>query len=180
MRTHARQCPRAVLVLSATRTGELPRHSAHKRYPASAHSVRHRTKPSRLVVWLPPLHIKHSSNATRLQVEDEEYQLRPMNCPFHVLAYKQGFYSYRDLPLRWAELGTVYRYERSGTLHGLFRVRGFTQARAPRYLLQSTCRPAWRRSKLRCHWITAHHCVPSVCAVCAGGSSFTSTTSAVS
>jgi hypothetical protein len=62
-----------------------------------------------------------------VQVDDEEYQLRPMNCPFHVLAYKQGFYSYRDLPIRWAELGTVYRYERSGTLHGLFRVRGFTQ-----------------------------------------------------
>jgi threonyl-tRNA synthetase len=62
-----------------------------------------------------------------VQVDDEEYQLRPMNCPFHVLAFKQGFYSYRDLPIRWAELGTVYRYERSGTLHGLFRVRGFTQ-----------------------------------------------------
>ena len=52
-----------------------------------------------------------------------------MNCPFHVLTYKQGQYSYRDLPLRWAELGTVYRYERSGTMHGLFRVRGFTQVR---------------------------------------------------
>lgn len=64
-----------------------------------------------------------------MQVEDEEYQLRPMNCPFHVLTYKQGKYSYRDLPLRWAELGTVYRYERSGTMHGLFRVRGFTQVR---------------------------------------------------
>jgi threonyl-tRNA synthetase len=66
-----------------------------------------------------------------LQVEDETYQLRPMNCPFHVLTYKQGYHSYRDLPLRWAELGTVYRYERSGTMHGLFRVRGFTQARGP-------------------------------------------------
>ena len=64
-----------------------------------------------------------------LQVEDESYQLRPMNCPFHVLAYKHAKYSYRDLPLRWAELGTVYRYERSGTMHGLFRVRGFTQVR---------------------------------------------------
>lgn len=51
-----------------------------------------------------------------------------MNCPFHIEIYKAGFYSYRDLPLRWAELGTVYRYERSGTMQGLFRVRGFTQA----------------------------------------------------
>jgi threonyl-tRNA synthetase len=63
----------------------------------------------------------------KIEVEGEEYQLRPMNCPFHVTVYKAGFYSYRDLPLRWAELGTVYRYERSGTMHGLFRVRGFTQ-----------------------------------------------------
>ena len=63
----------------------------------------------------------------QMDIEDEEYQLRPMNCPFHVMIYKQGYYSYRDLPLRWAELGTVYRYERSGTMHGLFRVRGFTQ-----------------------------------------------------
>lgn len=63
----------------------------------------------------------------QMDVESEQYQLRPMNCPFHVTVYKQGYYSYRDLPLRWAELGTVYRYERSGTMHGLFRVRGFTQ-----------------------------------------------------
>lgn len=63
----------------------------------------------------------------QMDVENEEYQLKPMNCPFHVSVYKHGYYSYRDLPLRWAELGTVYRYERSGTMHGLFRVRGFTQ-----------------------------------------------------
>ena len=69
------------------------------------------------------------STARGLQVEDESYQLRPMNCPFHVLTFKSNRYSYRDLPLRWAELGTVYRYERSGTMHGLFRVRGFTQVR---------------------------------------------------
>ena len=61
------------------------------------------------------------------QVEGDSYQLKPMNCPFHIEIFKQGFYSYRDLPLRWAELGTVYRYERSGTMQGLFRVRGFTQ-----------------------------------------------------
>lgn len=59
-----------------------------------------------------------------------------MNCPFHVLTYKHGKYSYRDLPLRWAELGTVYRYERSGTMHGLFRVRGFTQVRLPHVFCQ--------------------------------------------
>lgn len=63
----------------------------------------------------------------QMEVEDEEYQIKPMNCPFHVLVYKDGLRSYRELPLRWAELGTVYRYERSGTLHGLMRVRGFTQ-----------------------------------------------------
>ena len=58
---------------------------------------------------------------------DLEYQLKPMNCPFHIMVYKSRQRSYRDLPLRWAELGTVYRYERSGVLHGLLRVRGFTQ-----------------------------------------------------
>ncbi len=63
----------------------------------------------------------------QMEVEGAEYQLKPMNCPFHVLVFKDQMRSYRDLPLRWAELGTVYRYERSGTLHGLFRVRGFTQ-----------------------------------------------------
>lgn len=63
----------------------------------------------------------------RIKVEEEMYQLRPMNCPFHIAVYQHKQYSYRDLPLRFAELGTVYRYERSGTMHGLFRVRGFTQ-----------------------------------------------------
>jgi len=62
-----------------------------------------------------------------MEVDQEQYQLKPMNCPFHCLMFKDTPKSYRDLPLRWAELGTVYRYERSGTLHGLFRVRGFTQ-----------------------------------------------------
>jgi len=62
-----------------------------------------------------------------ISVEDEMYQLKPMNCPFHIVVYQDGYYSYKDLPIRWAELGTVYRYERSGTMHGLFRVRGFTQ-----------------------------------------------------
>jgi threonyl-tRNA synthetase len=62
-----------------------------------------------------------------MDVEEQVYQIKPMNCPFHVLTYKHELHSYRELPLRWAELGTVYRYERSGVLHGLMRVRGFTQ-----------------------------------------------------
>ncbi len=62
-----------------------------------------------------------------MQVDENDYYIKPMNCPFHILIYKSNLHSYRDLPLRWAELGTVYRYERSGVLHGLLRVRGFTQ-----------------------------------------------------
>ncbi|MFO7866490.1 MAG: threonine--tRNA ligase [Candidatus Aminicenantes bacterium] len=62
-----------------------------------------------------------------LESEGIEYQLKPMNCPFHIMVYNSAQRSYRELPLRWAELGTVYRYERSGVLHGLLRVRGFTQ-----------------------------------------------------
>jgi len=57
----------------------------------------------------------------------EQYYVKPMNCPFHIQVYKSRKYSYRDLPLRWAELGTVYRYEKEGVRHGLLRVRGFTQ-----------------------------------------------------
>ncbi len=60
-------------------------------------------------------------------IDEVEYQLKPMNCPFHIAIYRSRTRSYRDLPIRWAELGTVYRYERSGALHGLMRVRGFTQ-----------------------------------------------------
>ncbi|UCF09968.1 MAG: threonine--tRNA ligase, partial [Candidatus Bipolaricaulota bacterium] len=62
-----------------------------------------------------------------MDIDGQEYFLKPMNCPFHIMIYKSRTRSYRDLPLRWAELGTVYRYERSGTLHGLLRVRGITQ-----------------------------------------------------
>lgn len=62
-----------------------------------------------------------------MEVEHQVYQLKPMNCPFHVLIYKDTLHSYKEFPIRYAELGTVYRYERSGTMHGLMRVRGFTQ-----------------------------------------------------
>ena len=62
-----------------------------------------------------------------LEVDEQEYFLKPMNCPFHIMIYRSSLRSYRELPLRYGELGTVYRYERSGVLHGLLRVRGFTQ-----------------------------------------------------
>ena len=64
---------------------------------------------------------------TPMELDDAEYRLKPMNCPGHILIYKNTPKSYRDLPVRLAELGNVYRYERSGTMHGLLRVRGFTQ-----------------------------------------------------
>ena len=62
-----------------------------------------------------------------MELDDAEYRIKPMNCPFHILIYRDRLRSYRDLPIRLGELGTVYRYERSGTMHGLLRVRGFTQ-----------------------------------------------------
>ncbi|KAL6140236.1 hypothetical protein ACLB2K_058536 [Fragaria x ananassa] len=72
----------------------------------------------------------------QMDVEDELYQLRPMNCPYHILIYKRRRHSYNDFPIRVAELGTVYRYELSGSLHGLFRVRGFTQDDAHIFCLE--------------------------------------------
>ncbi len=71
-----------------------------------------------------------------IDIEGEEYYLKPMNCPFHIMIYKSQIHSYRDLPIRMAEWGTVYRFERSGVLHGLMRVRGFTQDDAHLF-----CRP---------------------------------------
>ena len=71
-----------------------------------------------------------------VEVEEQKYYLKPMNCPFHIQIYKSKTRSYRDLPVRYAEWGTVYRYERSGTLHGLLRVRGLTQDDAHLF-----CRP---------------------------------------
>ena len=71
-----------------------------------------------------------------IEIEGQEYYIKPMNCPFHLHIYKNSLRSYRDLPLRYAEKGTVYRYERSGVLHGLMRVRGFTQDDAHHF-----CRP---------------------------------------
>ncbi len=71
-----------------------------------------------------------------MEMDNQEFFVKPMNCPFHIMMYKTKRRSYRELPLRWAELGTVYRYERSGVLHGLLRVRGFTQDDAHLF-----CRP---------------------------------------
>ncbi|MFQ5611154.1 MAG: threonine--tRNA ligase [Anaerolineae bacterium] len=71
-----------------------------------------------------------------LDIDGQEYYLKPMNCPFHIMIYRSDLRSYRDLPLRFAEWGTVYRYEKSGVLHGLLRVRGFTQDDAHHF-----CRP---------------------------------------
>ena len=62
-----------------------------------------------------------------MEIDEQQYYLKPMNCPFHIMVYKSSLRSYRELPLKLSELGTVYRYERSGVLHGLMRVRGFTQ-----------------------------------------------------
>jgi len=62
-----------------------------------------------------------------MDIEGQEFFIKPMNCPFHIMIYRSRIRSYRELPLRWAEMGTVYRFERSGVMHGLLRVRGFTQ-----------------------------------------------------
>ncbi len=69
----------------------------------------------------------HENMYSPMSIEDVDYYLKPMNCPGHIMIYKNSGHSYRELPIRLAELGTVYRYERSGTLHGMLRVRGFTQ-----------------------------------------------------
>jgi threonyl-tRNA synthetase len=74
---------------------------------------------------------------TPISFDNTDYQLKPMNCPFHMVIYKSRNRSYKEMPVRWAELGTVYRYERSGVLHGLMRVRGFTQDDAHIYCTPS-------------------------------------------
>lgn len=80
-------------------------------------------------LWERSGHLENYSDAmyAPMDIEGNPYYIKPMNCPFHMAIYKSRLRSYRDLPLRWGELGTVYRYERSGQLHGLLRVRGFTQ-----------------------------------------------------
>jgi threonyl-tRNA synthetase len=84
---------------------------------------------ARLDLWKTSGHLDfYGENMySSMAIDDVEYQLKPMNCPFHIGIYKSQMRSYREFPLRWCELGTVYRYERTGVLHGLLRVRGFTQ-----------------------------------------------------
>ncbi|MEJ5369242.1 MAG: threonine--tRNA ligase [Bryobacteraceae bacterium] len=80
-------------------------------------------------LWQISGHLSHYADNmyAAMELDDARYRLKPMNCPGHILIYRDRQRSYRELPIRLGELGTVYRYERSGTLHGLFRVRGFTQ-----------------------------------------------------
>jgi threonyl-tRNA synthetase len=91
---------------------------------------------ARLDLWRVSGHLDfyRQSMFAPISVEGQDYQLKPMNCPFHIQIYGSRMRSYRDLPVRYAELGTVYRYEPSGTLHGLLRVRGFTQDDAHLFL----------------------------------------------
>ncbi len=93
---------------------------------------------ARLDLWRTSGHVDYyrDNMFASMKVEGSEYQLKPMNCPFHIMIYKSHLRSYRDLPIRYGELGTVYRYERTGVLHGLLRVRGFTQDDAHLF-----CRP---------------------------------------
>ena len=84
---------------------------------------------AKLDLWKTSGHLDfYSENMySSMAIDEVQYQLKPMNCPFHISIYKSQLRSYREFPLRWCELGTVYRYERTGVLHGLLRVRGFTQ-----------------------------------------------------
>jgi threonyl-tRNA synthetase len=93
---------------------------------------------ARLDLWKTSGHVDYyrENMFASMKVEGSEYQLKPMNCPYHIMIYTSHLRSYRDLPIRYAELGTVYRYERTGVLHGLLRVRGFTQDDAHLF-----CRP---------------------------------------
>jgi threonyl-tRNA synthetase len=93
---------------------------------------------ARLDLWKTSGHVDYyrENMFPSMKVEGSEYQLKPMNCPYHIMIYKSHLRSYRDLPIRYGELGTVYRYERTGVLHGLLRVRGFTQDDAHLF-----CRP---------------------------------------
>jgi threonyl-tRNA synthetase len=98
-------------------------------YLARGYSLVYTPHVAKLDLWKTSGHANfYAQNMfTPIELDDAEYQLKPMNCPFHILIYADRQRSYRDLPVRLGELGTVYRYERSGTLNGLFRVRGFTQ-----------------------------------------------------
>ena len=98
-------------------------------YVRRGYSLVYTPHVARYDLWKTSGHAEFFSDAmfSTMELDDSDYQLKPMNCPFHILMYKDRLRSYRDLPVRMGELGTVYRYERSGVMHGLLRVRGFTQ-----------------------------------------------------
>ncbi len=100
-----------------------------ERHSAGGYDILYTPHIGRATLWQTSGHLGFYKDSmySPMDIDEEAYYLKPMNCPFHIEIYKSRMRSYRDLPLRWAELGTVYRYERSGTLHGLLRVRGFTQ-----------------------------------------------------
>jgi threonyl-tRNA synthetase len=100
-----------------------------ERHWAGGYDILYTPHIGRATLWQTSGHLGFYKDSmySPMDIDDQPYYIKPMNCPFHIEIYKSRMRSYRDLPLRWAELGTVYRYERSGTLHGLLRVRGFTQ-----------------------------------------------------
>jgi threonyl-tRNA synthetase len=100
-----------------------------ERHWAGGYDILYTPHIGRELLWQISGHLDYykESMYAPMEIDEQNYYLKPMNCPFHIQVYKFSLRSYRDLPLRWAELGTVYRYERSGVLHGLLRVRGFTQ-----------------------------------------------------
>jgi threonyl-tRNA synthetase len=100
-----------------------------ERHWAGGYDILYTPHIGRAALWETSGHLGFYKDSmySPMDIDEQPYYLKPMNCPFHIQIYKSRMRSYRDLPLRWAELGTVYRYERSGTLHGLLRVRGFTQ-----------------------------------------------------
>ena len=100
-----------------------------ERHWAGGYDILYTPHIGRETLWQTSGHLDFYKDSmySPMEIDGQNYYIKPMNCPFHILIYKSRVRSYRDLPLRWAELGTVYRYERSGVLHGLLRVRGFTQ-----------------------------------------------------
>jgi threonyl-tRNA synthetase len=98
-------------------------------YLKRGYSLVHTPHVARVDLWKTSGHEGYYAQNmfTPMELDDADYRMKPMNCPFHILIYKDSLKSYRDLPVRLGEMGTVYRYERSGVMHGLLRVRGFTQ-----------------------------------------------------
>jgi threonyl-tRNA synthetase len=100
-----------------------------KRHYEGGYEIVYTPHIGRAQLWETSGHLDfyHESMYSPMDIEGIDYYIKPMNCPFHIMIYQSKRRSYRELPMRWAELGTVYRFERSGVLHGLLRVRGFTQ-----------------------------------------------------